>query len=280
MTTDQLAFLAKIIDSPDDDLLRLVYADWLQEHDKKESVCPECNGNGRISTLQETMGCTHCSTGPYTQGPGIIPGNGLAERAEFIRVQIELAKYLPVKTGGLTQWSSDQAGSDAIRDENPAREKLERRLITLLETGKICPYGEQFDFGYSPGRITIEAHIGSATWFFGLVYGLIEIAECPLQSWLTHDPSIVREHPIQKVVCTDKEPLEGDGSSDWFKRGTYHWWRGIESNQERRYVIGAQIHNLLFGERQVGTITVRYPSIQAAKDDLSQALIRHAKEKK
>jgi uncharacterized protein (TIGR02996 family) len=36
MHTDRAAFLAAILDRPDDDLPRLVYADWLDEHGEPE----------------------------------------------------------------------------------------------------------------------------------------------------------------------------------------------------------------------------------------------------
>jgi uncharacterized protein (TIGR02996 family) len=36
MTADERALLNAIIAAPDDDLPRLVYADWLEEHDRAE----------------------------------------------------------------------------------------------------------------------------------------------------------------------------------------------------------------------------------------------------
>ena len=88
---DWLAHLAGIIAHPEDDLRRLVLADWLEERDG-EVECRRCRGTGkRIKPGQYGATdrfvyerCCDC------HGTGRVP-NGFSERAEFIRVQIELA---------------------------------------------------------------------------------------------------------------------------------------------------------------------------------------------
>jgi uncharacterized protein (TIGR02996 family) len=87
MTTDELAFRRAICASPDDDLPRLVYADWLDEQPATER-CP--NGpclSGWVMRADGRMGADQCRT---CDGKGTTPTR-YAERAEFIRVQIELA---------------------------------------------------------------------------------------------------------------------------------------------------------------------------------------------
>lgn len=85
--TGQDSFIATILAAPDDDLPRLVYADWLDEHGEPERACDECDGTGRRFGVRrhEPPNCPHCKL-------GVVPGNGCTERAEFIRVQCELAQ--------------------------------------------------------------------------------------------------------------------------------------------------------------------------------------------
>ncbi len=82
-STDEAAFIRAVCLNPADDTARLVYADWLEEqggdrecgcarlagagYGTPKRACPACSGTGRVS-------------------------NGFAERAEFIRVQVELEK--------------------------------------------------------------------------------------------------------------------------------------------------------------------------------------------
>lgn len=109
--SDSDALLAAILANPDDDAPRLVYADWLDEN-AVDVACGKCNGigyalppirgipvkerigpDGRIERYMEPQPpliamhpkCENCN------GTGHV-SNGLAERAEFIRVQVELAR--------------------------------------------------------------------------------------------------------------------------------------------------------------------------------------------
>lgn len=78
------ALLAAILESPADDTPRFVFADWLDEH--AETV--DCSEDGCGNPAKGWNGFYPCST---CHGTGRID-NGYAERAEFIRVQIELAR--------------------------------------------------------------------------------------------------------------------------------------------------------------------------------------------
>lgn len=253
MTTDQLAFLAKIIDQPDDDLPRLVYVDWLQEHDKNESVCPECNGYGTNSTLGGTMGCHRCSTGYKERGTGIIPGNGFAERAEFIRVQIELAK----KPCNAFMYSCQELGFPCCQCPDFGKYDQLR-----LREGQLIDYWMREN--------------GLKEWKFVWDRGFITEAKCTLTDWRTHCSSIVREHPIQKVVCTDKEPLDDAGvvqdhNGFWNDAQHYFWIRSNDPiDRLIRWELPTEIYDLLEKDGD-------QPTEQAANDDLSQALIRWAR---
>ena len=94
--TDELGFLSAIVACPEDDTARLVYADWLEEHDETVRVtCKTCGGKGRkkeVATLDDTVDevevqCWFC------HGTGEVESRPNADRAEFIRVQVENARY-------------------------------------------------------------------------------------------------------------------------------------------------------------------------------------------
>src|SRR5262245_4060446 len=95
-------FLRAIIAAPLDDLPRLNYADFLERLGETAAstewheCCRVCNGSGdALATFgpQEYRACPRCKgTGEQVTKES----NGHAERAEFIRVQCELAK-MPIE---------------------------------------------------------------------------------------------------------------------------------------------------------------------------------------
>lgn len=86
--TDEAALKAAIWDSPADDLPRVVYADYLDEH---ATVTQQCgcylDQPGWAFVGSRLRRCPDC------RGEARIQGNGFAARAELIRVQCELARW-------------------------------------------------------------------------------------------------------------------------------------------------------------------------------------------
>ena len=109
MSEDRAAFIAKICENPFDNTPRLVFADWLDEQ-PSTVPCAECNGSGVpfIKPIRHNMWEERQPDGTIRRfskiprpdyrirrcescgGSGSV-SNGNAERAEFIRLQIELA---------------------------------------------------------------------------------------------------------------------------------------------------------------------------------------------
>jgi uncharacterized protein (TIGR02996 family) len=86
--TDERDLLAAILLTPADDTVRLVYADCLDEQ-PGEVDCPACVGTG-----EDENRCARCG------GSGRVPNPARpAERAEFIRVQVELEARFPGWSG-------------------------------------------------------------------------------------------------------------------------------------------------------------------------------------
>jgi uncharacterized protein (TIGR02996 family) len=97
--SDEAGLLAAITDNPDDDTVRLAYADWLDEHLKPDVICDHCNGkpkqqffHGATST-NWTRGGVNAGVTVYLCGScnatGTVPDTTNRDRAEFIRVQVE-----------------------------------------------------------------------------------------------------------------------------------------------------------------------------------------------
>lgn len=97
-TITEAALLAAVIARPDQDGPRLVYADWLDEN-AGAAECGWCGGRGedRPPPAVEVGGRRMVYVGPLglcpqCRGTGSVP-DGRAARAEFVRVQVEIARW-------------------------------------------------------------------------------------------------------------------------------------------------------------------------------------------
>ena len=75
---------AACLASPNEDTPRLALADWLDEQDEVEIVCPRCAGKGWY--YDDDSGCNPCA------GTGTVLDRSNAARAELIRYQVTLAR--------------------------------------------------------------------------------------------------------------------------------------------------------------------------------------------
>ena len=132
MLTERESLLCAILANPAGDLPRMVYADWLDENEReneREDECKACKGEGRQShshSWSDYAGsgqthfhydCRACS------GSGRV-SNGFAARAEFIRVQCELAGMKFPRAMAMTPENEERhARREALR-------KRERELLT------------------------------------------------------------------------------------------------------------------------------------------------------
>lgn len=81
--TDLEALHRALDANPADQAIRLVLADWYDEHER-DVECPLCKGV--FDEFRGTFGCKHCSGTGYAS-------NGCAERAEFLRWMAVEGKY-------------------------------------------------------------------------------------------------------------------------------------------------------------------------------------------
>lgn len=92
--------------------------------------------------------------------------------------------------------------------------------------------------------------------------GFIAEARCTMAQWLQHGPSICSEHPVERVVITDKEP--DDSPSGW----TYY---GIDGG-------GFDSMHVPVCIQKEPRPDMYFPSVESANADLSARCIEWARE--
>jgi hypothetical protein len=239
--TDGEHLYRAILDNPADDTLRLAYADWLDET-AGVGTCPTCGGTGCTDRYHGCADPGHRC--PDCDGTGSSP-DGRHERAEFIRVQVELAA-LEVTSNPRSYWCQT-SGCRHCELERRERELFDANLCRW-ESGRVTP-----DCAYRiPGRgnddtapvmaiyrrgFVAEIRLTAAA-FLGEVCAFCEgrghfqssgsYAECPrcrgpLGTGTGRTPGLAKAlfaaHPITKVVLTNKSPEETPSGWSWFDHG-------------------------------------------------------------
>jgi len=185
-----------VLAAPDDELPRQQYADWLEENAAFDVPCPYCSGEG----------CATHGHGDWSKncnGTGLIRrGNGYAQRAEFIRLQIrQEAKGVP------------RCGE--VGPRNAAACPDCQRERELLQPWKVWEWaGDAISRLAGPGSpdCVVEsvgvARIGSSRVKFRR--GFVERVECTLWGWERYGPRVVRESPLRTALLQDVRSTEGD----------------------------------------------------------------------
>lgn len=204
------AFLEDIITHPEDDTLRLIYADYLSEH-------------------------------------------GQEEMAEFIRAQIERAELRCVIHNDKIPPPTIQM-CEQLKGECRHCDLVRRESLLFIRN----------DFDVVPSWVE--------EWQF--TRGFVSRICLSCSSWMEHGPVLVKQHPLERVELSDKEPAyvpdEGPPGFGW------RWYNdGLLFppflNQSD------VLPKALFG--QVKRIGFYFPSEQDALDALSVGCLSWAREK-
>lgn len=217
MTDTERALLAAItgadLTDPDalrarwaDDTPRLAYADFLEE--TAGDTCDECHG----SCLVDERGKRGWKTGgtvtcPTCSGSGRV-SDGRRERAEFIRVQCELARIHLEADPKRGVYFIDGQGHYKQTPETKRWEDLNRRVRELLDGGwmnwRLIPagYGE----GWRIIDTTVEVSDGAGNTAFSWTYfrGFVSHVTCSWSDWRTHAAAIVAAQPVERIRLTDR----------------------------------------------------------------------------
>jgi uncharacterized protein (TIGR02996 family) len=155
IATDGDVLLQAILAEPADDLVRLAYADWLDE----------------------------------------VGDEAERSRAEFIRVQVELAGDL----------SRERACREACEPPDYAgcpQRGLRLRERALFTWGNINRWGGRSE-AWQRTTVDRKEFDGFACGVGIALFrrGFVESVRLPLAAWQAHGPSLVRSHPITRVEC-------------------------------------------------------------------------------
>jgi uncharacterized protein (TIGR02996 family) len=244
MTSDESAFLAAIADNPADDTTRLVYADWLDEQPAVYRKCAACQGSGfeEVRKIVGQMGYLTSSgkiilTKPKVEttcsacgGDGKEPcDTSRRDRAEFIRVQIELSRMTPpqvLRPDRMTFEHDEQCGDLTISSASLGPFQIPRIARLHFRFGVSLNRGDVVDVRYEAGSSMFEAQ----GWF-------VDYVQTVPQADLLHVEVVVKggEHDYytQRARLTELRKRE----RELFDAHAYDWVRHLPGSAE-----GAAIH--------------------------------------
>jgi uncharacterized protein (TIGR02996 family) len=130
----------------------------------------------------------------------LLEEEGESDRAEFVRVQVELAR----DWGEVNEQGIKDGLTDAGRRRHPRFASLVRRERQLQAPGR------RWWSDYGPGdRVTVRE------WRRGFARSVA----LACADWLAHGPALVRRQPVEAVRLSDREPRrvdQGPWAGEWF----------------------------------------------------------------
>lgn len=292
-TTTEQALLRAILLKPEDDLPRVVYADWLDEH--ADTRCPRCLG----SMIEPSFGERDCES---CRGTGTTAWR--RERAEWIRVQCELSR-LPLDWRTLKRSQGETKESRMTRRADLI--KRERELWRWSERGKrflpqqfhdmneFVEENVKWSRGFvSEVRLTLAAFMGGECMARGQWHGDLcsggriqapnaQFTQmCPNCSGTGRVEGIARRlfecQPVERVVLTDREPHESVFDNQ--PAACRLMWILNDANLDTPSSLPWSLYSKLRIQsvRDGGHDWAGYPTRQAALDALSRACVRLGRE--
>ena len=206
------AQLQRIIAEPNNDQHRLNYAAWLEVQAKANQVkCERCEGMKKVVVLyaDETQTCEdQFAECPDCNGTGTVPNPELMERAEFIRVQVELAR-------DYSDWPNDNGAAKDSRH----RDLMNRESVLLAKYPQLRPKcvvcdGSANEAGTGEGwagwsgpcsYCNGTGHIGELHRGFLRSVKVPRIADVFHWQPTAYARDLLRDHPtVERVECEDK----------------------------------------------------------------------------
>lgn len=258
-----------IVADPDSDGPRLALADWLDDNAEAVRWCSgEHSHPGKIGFNHGVWHDTDPHRPHHHCDDKCWVSDGRQERAEFIRLQIEIAKL----TGPVVdRLLGRKKGS--VRDHLAVRhaELHNREYVLLAEFGVRWAAGlpgvEESPAVFPSGAIWCGPNSG-----FGYHFerGFVQEVCLPLSVFMEHASSLASRHPLTAVTLSD-------GMSYPNRRG-YAWF---DRNRSRPSSAVAELPTVLFnaltGWQFGGARHKTYSTSHAANEALSGACVRYAR---
>lgn len=237
----RVPFLRAICERPDDDAPRLVFADWLEENGGTVE-CDWCRGTGEDRPPEPVVvgNVRYVYTGPLgpcpkCRGARTLP-DGSRERAEFVRLQIELARLEAKRAdlfnddrdwkectevsanwcpncGDCTCPAPEDAKDDPgcpLHSPNGTHGQLSElcdRIIDARRRVEELWYApaKGFDPPIQDWDWTIGKPVDGSVRPCGVVRrGFVESVALSAADWLTHADALIAQHPVTEVRLTSE----------------------------------------------------------------------------
>ena len=245
--------LRAILEEPGDDALRLIYADWLEDHGdaaRGEFIRVQCE-LAKIGGLHPPAD---------DEDRAIIRRAKALRRCERELLERWVEYWIPAALGQTTGVATAPDGCQRVYFGPDSwcvfrrGSVAEVRLPLASWRGEPCPTCR--------GRCSVRMPISTRC---GTCRGSGVVNRC--------GPSIVRAAPVERVVLSDREPLASPSGRQWF-------WYQHTGGASGGSSLPPALFDLLPGEPLPSTyfLCKSYPTRQAAEGALSPALIAWAKE--
>jgi uncharacterized protein (TIGR02996 family) len=234
------AILADVLENPTDDVPRLVYADWLDDHGDPARA-------EFVRVQVEVAGLSECHVTTVDDGDGDpggrpcrCPWHALRRRELDLLTPSHFWRWFgPVTKPG---WPGTP-------------------VVTISEKTLACEVGYYIEPGSQPH------------WVLTPRRGFVEEVTLPLAAWREHGRTLVAVCPLVRVGLTDREPRDALRPNEWW------WWEEDEAHPVPpiRCDLPTALWELLPGDRTPGWRGIRYDSRAAAVDALSVACLAFAR---
>jgi hypothetical protein len=214
-----------VLDRPECDGRRLLAADWFEDEDAD------------VPEFQARKGELHYesdgrATGTYLNDvptPAEMLSN--RQRAEFVRVQCDLARLKP-------NWAAMRAGClcDTCQKAAPLADRERDLLLRINDTPGlptnwtiwVKPTGAGYLMNVYTG-VPLSPPNTTATFRRGWV----DEVEITADRWLSHGDAITAEHPVTTVTLTALPGMERKGDHYVRLIGRERWWHDVDDSPRR-----------------------------------------------
>lgn len=204
---------AAIVARPDDLAVRLVCADYLEEISEDVSLMEFIRAGIKFNAHPCS---TYIETGDYDTRDGV--SDEWRQGFDLFDAVMKLL-WKRSTTRNLANWQ-EWCWAEARDEEGTPCPVSGEGGMTVTPHGSPRLHGEA-------ASCTIPTDAGQVRQFFR--NGFVEFVKCPESAWLASGAEIVRQHPITKVVLTDKEPAQDGSATPW------DWWysEGVSAESAR-----------------------------------------------
>lgn len=237
-------------------------------------TCPICEGAGEfppgyhperdVGSGRREGGWTNCKTcngGANPAAPGfVLRSDGLAERAEFIRVQVALAsRDRWIDRGGRVRYS---VAPPAFRTDEYERLMGRQRDLFTWQNLNLWGFRSPAWQRTTTDRKEFDAFDDPVGMAF-VRRGFVTEVRAPLRALLEHGAAALRAHPVRKMIVICRTPCNRCGGVG------YHW--------HPYGPLSCDLPSRLW-RRKHKALMAAFPSAEAALETLNGAVLRECRE--